>query len=139
MTTLANLSRAAAAGLFALLLLNCSTMQEIKEGDMLDRARSDYGRALQWSRFESALRFTPGGASGSVAAKARDYNGIKVTYYDDLELQVNEKEGVAHSTVEIRYYYETDLVEKTLTDRQTWKLDREEKKWFLDSGLPAFR
>jgi len=131
--------RTMAGCLLALLLFNCSTMQGLKESDMLDHARRDYGRAIQWSLFESARRFTQADASKSVAAESGKYDGIKVSYYDERDYRINEEEGIAHATVEIRYYHETDLVEKTVTDRQTWKFDREKKRWYLESGLPAFR
>ncbi len=103
----------------------------------MEEQLNHYSTAIRWGLWETASDFQP-------PAKRQPldlgYLGtIHVTAYDTVYRQEQSGSDVVRQTVQIRYYREPSGVEKTITDRQTWRYDKEKDRWFLLSGLPEFK
>lgn len=96
-----------------------------------------YGTALRWSRFEQALDMLAPALRVGYDVRAFDY--VHVTSYNPLHQQESSDRSVLTQKVEIRYFLENEGAEKSMIDLQTWMLDKEKDKWFLQTGLPNFR
>ena len=125
-------------GLFILvtLLVSCHHAADVymlKRDEIINR----YASAIRWGEFDKAAQFQ-NPAFRTVPDKVWLKN-IHVASYDIVF--VDEKPGgkVVENTVQIRYFLESEGIEKSITDHQVWGFDDEFDKWMLNSPLPAFR
>ncbi len=119
-------------------LTNCLTITNMTSKKLFVERLDSYKRKVLWSDFESASIFikpqTPKNqilSEGYKQFKVTDYTVKKIKVIGDLEMVKQE--------VEIRYYQISRMIEKSLTDFQTWQWDSETKLWYLVTGLPNFR
>ncbi len=103
----------------------------------MEERLSQYGAALRWGSWETASDFQPVAERGRLDLPY--LKNIHVTSYDPVYREELKGSDVIRQNVEIRYYFEQTGVEKTITDRQTWRYDNEKGQWFLLSGLPDFK
>jgi len=108
-------------------------MDMLKMNEQLDA----YGAALRWSRYDQALD----SLAPPLRAQYRlqTFGDVHVTSYNPLHQQESGNGSMLSQKVEIRYLLGNSGAEKSLIDQQTWLLDQEKNKWFLQSGLPNFR
>lgn len=128
----------AAIALAILALTACSPIKKDKMAITLQNATNGYQSALRWGYFENAYGYVdPDKRKGK--AMPSDLEGIRLTGYDVVQSPVMEKDAnMALQIVKIEYLHEDRQVVKSLTDRQVWRYDPEEKRWWLESGLPSF-
>ena len=120
--------------LACLFLLGCSHDLHMMK---TEEEMNSYGSAIRWGLFEKASDFQP---PDKRAALDTDFlKDIRVTSYDPKYRSEEDGNSIVKQTVEIRYYHEQNSVEHSVTDRQTWRFDKEKDRWFLESGLPKFK
>jgi hypothetical protein len=102
----------------------------------LEETLSAYGSAVRWNRFEAASDFQTEAARRPVDQES--YKDIHITAYDVIYRHESDDRKSVRQTAEIRYFLEHEGVEKTITDRQTWKFDEQKKQWFLETAIPSF-
>ncbi|MBK1722403.1 hypothetical protein CKO23_09110 [Thiocystis violacea] len=119
-------------------IAGCSPVKKDKMAVTLQNATNAYQSALRWGYFENAFGFVD-------PAKRQDKDmpealeDIRLTGYDVVQAPVmKEDSNTALQIVKIEYLHQDRQVVKTLTDRQLWRYDEAEKKWWLESGLPKF-
>jgi hypothetical protein len=98
-----------------------------------------YENAIRWGYFEAANNFIKEGGTELQIPDFEKLKEIRVTYYELFKSKFSKDGLRAYQTVEIKYYNINHLIENTLIDNQRWKYDKEEKKWYLQSGLPEFK
>ncbi|HEB59411.1 MAG TPA: hypothetical protein ENJ01_09335 [Gammaproteobacteria bacterium] len=113
----------------------CSTTDPV---NMMGYATRAYERAVRWGNLESAERFRREPADNWTPAIRERLGRVKVTGYEVINSTLEPDERHMSQTVRIKYYYDADLVERTLRDEQRWEYDPEIKQWFLVSELPTF-
>jgi hypothetical protein len=105
----------------------------LKRDEIINR----YASAIRWGEFDKAAQFQ------NPAFRTTPDNvwlkNIHIASYDIVF--VDEKPGgkIVENTVQIRYFLESEGIEKSITDHQVWSFDEEFDKWMLNSPLPAFR
>ncbi|QSA97054.1 hypothetical protein [Methylococcus sp. EFPC2] len=100
----------------------------------MEEALANYGAAIRWGSFERAADFQ----SVRRALDSKSLQDIHISSYDPIYRKELDEGDRAEQIVEIRYYREDEGVEKSVTDRQAWRYDREKQQWFLESDLPKF-
>ncbi len=96
-----------------------------------------YGTAIRWGDFEKAQTFQ---APAKRTHLDLDWlKNIHVASYDIINQKESQGGHIHEVTVKIRYFIESEGVEKTLTDKQLWRYDEDSEKLTLESDLPAFR
>jgi len=98
---------------------------------------ASYGSAIRWGLFEKAADFQE--PQNRTRLDLGYLKNIHVTSYDPVYRQEHKGSNFLRQTVEIRYYQEQTGVEKTITDRQSWRYDKERGEWLLMSKLPDFK
>lgn len=120
------------------LLAGCAHFKEISRVDSLERISVLYEKTLRWGSYEEAVLFMEGGPEQQIT-NIEELKEFKVTSYELLSRDISPDMFNAQQTVEIKYYHNQYLIERTLVDRQVWKYNSESKTWLLNSGLPHFR
>lgn len=98
---------------------------------------SSYGSAIRWGLYEKAADFQ--NPKNKTQPDLAYLKNIHVTAYDPVYRKERKEDNTVQQTVEIRYYQEQTGVEKTLTDRQTWRYDEAADQWLLETSLPSFK
>jgi hypothetical protein len=123
-------------GLACLCLATMACSHDLRLMKMEDTL-SGYGSAIRWGLFEKAADFQE--PRNRTRPDLGYLKNIHVTAYDPIYRQEQEGSNFLKQTVEIRYYQEQTGVEKTITDRQSWRYDEEKDQWLLMSKLPDFK
>lgn len=113
----------------------CTTKDPV---NMMGYATRAYERTIRWGNLEGAERFRREPSASWTPEVRQRLEKVKVTHYDVLSSLLDPDEQHMRQTVRIKYYYETDLVERSLKDEQRWEFDPEAGQWFLLSELPTF-
>lgn len=116
----------------------CAGMSEQARLDRFDQTARAYERAIRWSDFQNAFAMlrTPPGSQAPDLGRLRD---IRVTSYETRAVRPSPDGSTIEQLVEIRYVSVNSMVERSLTDLQQWVYAEDEKRWYLQGGLPAFR
>jgi hypothetical protein len=96
-----------------------------------------YAGAIRFGEFERAQEFME--PSKRERLDIEWLKTIHVSSYDIVYRKENLGGNIYEMTVKIRYFIDTDLVEKSITDHQIWRYDPETQKMLLESGLPKFQ
>ena len=121
--------------LLCLVLSACASSSE--QGRMFERSTFAYERAIRWGEFNKALAFHRGKDEPLDESTRRELKQIRVTSYDTVyarRLGENEVEQI----VEVKYYLENQVVERSLTLKQHWEYDENKQAWYLTSPFPSF-
>jgi hypothetical protein len=121
-----------------LLLIGCSTFATRKQQEQFEIASHVYEQALFLGKYEVANGFRKEQTSENKTLNFERLKKIKVTSYELRAIKVSKDQSLVNQTVEIKYYHLDYLIEKTITDKQRWKYNSAEKRWYLQSGLPDF-
>ncbi len=121
------------------LFIGCASYGERKQLDMLEDRTEHYETALRWGRYDLARAFISSKVPGHKQDNPDALKKIKITSYKLLGRNVFEDNKEAEQKVEIRFYNVDNLIEKTITDSQTWFFDEDLGNWLLSSGLPDFQ
>ncbi len=121
-----------------ILLSGCSISAGNKQNRMFSDSHDAYRHAILWSDFENASSFLKPDRQ-SVFKLDPIYSKIKVTAYDEKNFVVNSDNSRVEQTVQIRYYWVDQMIEKDITVNPTWEWDANSQIWYLTSGLPVFK
>jgi hypothetical protein len=122
--------------LACLLLASCATGGP--DTYKLDRTLYMYASAIRWGEFEAAVEFldpevreekTP------TALQLQRYGQVQITGYN-VQGKAQPNADELRQNVEIRLVNRHTQVERAVIDRQHWRWDAGEKRWWLVSGLP---
>ena len=124
--------------LLALALGACGSAQTKSEADLLDATLKGYADAMRWGNVEEAIGF--------IDPKLLDehpISSLEVERFHQLQVAgYREQPAVmlddthASQIVQIELINRHTQAVRGIIDRQTWRLDREAKRWWLVSGLP---
>ncbi|GBE41068.1 hypothetical protein BMS3Bbin09_00957 [bacterium BMS3Bbin09] len=123
----------------AVLLSGCATMDNNHRINSLDTTTANYRNAIRWGLYDVADNLRGAEGSEKNSRKLEKLKKIQVTGYKSVHKDISDDGKEAKQTVEIKYYHEDQMVEKTLIDMQVWKYNSEKKAWYLQSGLPEFK
>lgn len=123
-----------------LCLLGLGTAEARSRKDKaMDQVLMDYAATLRWGGFEQGLSFVDPAVREAQPMSSLDlnrYRQVRVSYY-------RQQSPVTVSKTEILVLAEIGIInnhsqsERTVLDRQTWRWDEEQKRWWLMTGLPA--
>ncbi len=122
-------------------IAGCASMETQQRLSSLDMTARQYGDAVRWGHYDVAIDFfKPGNTEGpdNFTPVASNIGNIKLTSYEPVNRTLSKDTFEAHQTVEIKYYLINQMIERTLLDRQIWRYDTEDDRWYLHSGLPQF-
>ena len=127
------------AALLGLVLTGCASMESKEHIENLDRSLITYGKALRWGDYEEAALYRlPRDGRPVMPVNRDDFKNIRVASYQIFEQRFNRAQTEARVTMSISYYHEDTGTARTITDRQTWWYEPNQKRWFLDGDLPEF-
>ena len=72
------------------------------------------------------------------AAESDQFKKIRVTSYEPSKRKLSKDNLEAHQTVEIKYYFTNQMIERILIDTQIWRYDPEDERWYLHGNFPEF-
>lgn len=123
--------------LLTLMLLSaCGTAMQAQL-DRYETTALAYQRAIRWSDFPTAwnIALEPGTVAAPDFTRLKDF---RVTSYEAGPQQADEKAATIVQMVEIRYVNVSQMVEKVIVDKQTWRYSDKDQRWYLKSPFPAF-
>jgi len=126
--------------LFALLftlLAGCAAVSK-SEQNLLEDTLDTYSSVIRWSNFEEAVTFVDPATLKAHPVSKLDLERlgqVRVTSYNAQPVR-NSGEHEVRQTVEIGLVNVNTQSARSIIDRQTWRFDDKEKRWWLVSGLP---
>jgi len=122
-----------------MLFAGCQTLEIKERQNSLDKALNAYETAIRWSYIRQAYSLLKPELIKDIEIP-QGLENIKVTQYEILEpaVIVSMKSDIARQSVFISYVEKDRQKEKTITDHQLWEYDKEAKRWYLISDIPAF-
>ncbi len=120
-----------------LLLSGCQTLLQKDRMDSLRQTLRAYETTLRWGQLEQASQFLEL-EKAKEAKIPNNLNNIRVTHYEVMTPPVKMGEHRISQIVSIHFVLKDRQIEKTLTDRQIWEFDPEEKHWFRINPIPGF-
>jgi hypothetical protein len=121
------------------LILGCAGMQTGKKMTLFDDTRRAYLQALRWGDYEAAYAFKNLQGADNQKPDFEDLHRIRVTAFSVKQTIVSEDKSTIVSIVDFQYYRITNVTVKNLIDQQKWEYNEEANRWYLTSGLPAFK
>lgn len=125
--------------LCVLVLVGCATYARHKQQGSFEDITEAYGNAIRWGKYELASGFRDNKGREEEKPDFEYLKNIKVTSYELKAVNISKDGNAVQQDVEIEFYRIDQYIEKTITDRQLWKYDEEEERWFLHSELPDFK
>ncbi len=119
-------------------LAGCASLNHQKQLSILEESARKYGDAIRWSYFERADNYRRQQQDRVQETDFNELKKIRVTSYEVLSKNLSEQNIKAVQTVEIKYYHISNMIEKTVIDRQEWEYDTNKKQWLIHSSLPHF-
>jgi hypothetical protein len=101
-----------------------------------DETLHAYAAAIRWGSFDAANRYRS--APEYRRPLPDSLRDVKVSGYHVLSQAADNERMTLEQTVELRYYRQGDLVEKTIGDKQFWHYDDASGQWQIDTPLPHF-
>ena len=118
-------------GLFA-----CSTMSDMAY--KLDTTMFAYERALRWGDYDVAYSAHINEKGPLTAEQRKNLKRFRLTAYKVTQSKfVDEKH--ATQLVELRYYNEENVRERTINLNVEWEFDDVGNRWQITSPFPAFK
>lgn len=127
--------RLTALFLIVLALTACAFSTE--QARMFERSTLAYERALRWGDFNKALAFHQGRDDPLGEQERQRLKQIRMTSYDTIYAQ-RVAENEIEQIVEVKYYLEDQVVERSMSLKQVWHYDKDKQAWYLSSPFPAF-
>ena len=128
-----------ALSMLTILLVGCASAMQMVRMDRFERTSRSYVKAMRWSNFEAANSFVKVSQPGTDPPDLQKLKQVKVTSCEVKETVPLGDQTKVLQVLEIRYYTFDSVTIRTLRDRQVWEYDKEQKGWYLLSGLPDFR
>ena len=122
-----------------LLVSGCGTLGQFRKMEQLSETTRAYEQAIRWSEFDYAMIFLEPSEREKNPPDESFYKRIKVTAYKIKKTAFSDDETQAIQIVEISYYRIDNVIVKSFSDHQLWEWDTEDRRWYLKSGLPAFK
>jgi hypothetical protein len=123
-----------AVGLLA--LAACATQKHSR--DLLQVTLYDYAGAIRWGNIPGAASFLDPEVVAKKPVSSVDmqrYDHVRFTSYSVIGTE-QPTPGDVYQVVEIRLTNNHTQVERSITDRQHWRYDEEQRRWWLTTGLP---
>ncbi len=135
---------ASRAGALLMLVLVVSVLLNACGGNSkrkmaLDDTLSRYASAIRWGDFAGASRFLDpliDPAKRPTKLDMARYKNLRVSSYMPQPIQPGSDKNRIIQPVRISFYNRYTNRERTILDRQEWRYDEEDKRWYLSSGLP---
>lgn len=122
--------------LAGLALAGCATQ---KRSDTLTTTLTAYASAVRWGDFPTALAFVDPKVRQEHPLSALDmarFSQVRVTGYDEGKGPIPTGPDQVQQIVHLSLINNNTQTERSVVDRQTWRYDASEKRWWLESGLP---
>lgn len=119
-----------------LLMAACASRQRASE---LDETLRHYGTLIRWNEFAAAADYYDPELRRDRPISRLEMERLsqfRVSGYQQRGFDVGPDGMRATQLVEIRLYNVHDLTERVIMDRQVWRYDEGNKRWWLTSGLP---
>ena len=119
------------------LVAGCFASVPSKDVDNLNAEVKTYGKFIRWRAYDEAAAYlrNPDGQPINVDTEAMQE--IRVTKYEVLTVIFNEDKTEAQVTAEISYYHERVNNVHTIQDKQSWWIDEDSGRWYINGPLPA--
>jgi hypothetical protein len=121
------------------LLAGCATFEDVRLEDSLEATALIYERTLRWGNYEDAVLFLRADEVKKQGPDLKRLKRFKITSYETLNRVIQKEQKRAQQTIEIKYYHNQHMIEKTILDKQLWEYHTGDRTWYLLSGLPDFR
>ena len=123
--------------ILAVLLCGCAAVSK-SEQNLLEDTLDTYSSVIRWSNWDEAVAFIdPETVKAHPISKLdlERFNQVRVTTYNAQPAR-NTGEHEVRQIVEIGLVNVNTQSARSIVDRQTWRFDAKEKRWWLVSGLP---
>ena len=117
----------------------CASFSEMNRMDDFNETVKTYEKMVFWSEFDAALSFREPEQNGDKQPDMDYLKKVRVTSYKVKGFRASADKSQVQQNVVISYYRMDDVIVKTIEDQQLWVYSSDAKRWYLRSGLPAFK
>jgi hypothetical protein len=125
--------------LFAILAVSCTSVNEMKRMDKFEQITDAYELAIRWSDFDMASTFLKDQENPDIATQIENLKQYKVTSYTVKRYLPSADRSQILIIADVQFFKTNGLIVKNISHRQIWKYDKDNKNWFLASGLPDLK
>lgn len=125
--------------ILVLLAFGCMEIKALTRLKQFEDISMSYEHAIRWSDFDYAAAFVNVSESEGQSPDPAILKLVRVTDYRVKKTAASEDENQVVKIVEISYYRSDKMVVNTITERELWEWDQQNKQWNLKSGLPDFK
>jgi hypothetical protein len=125
--------------LMCLLLFGMVACSTNSSEESRSEAFKQYETIIRWSQWDAAADFLAPEYLKEYPITRLEMDRLRlfrVTSYTLRSAAVFDEGMTATQTVEIKMFNNTQAVERTIIDEQTWRYDETSQRWRLYSGLP---
>lgn len=108
---------------------------EKSRGETLEQ----YESLIRWSEWDAAVNYLAPEYLSEHPVSRLDLERLRlfrVTQYTVRATQIYDDGQTMVQLVEIRLFSKSQAVERSISDEQLWRYDKETQRWLLHSGLP---
>lgn len=116
----------------------CKQIKEERKHRLLESVTSGYRQAIRWGYYDAALQFIQPEDRGA-QDQSESLANVRVTGYEVVRPPVIVDEDKAEQIVRIDYVLHDRQRLQSLSELQQWHYDKNASRWWLTSGMPAFK
>lgn len=128
--------RGVVLGLLALMSTGCATT--VDRLNQLDDTLTGYERAIRWGHLNLAASLHQPMLDEAQAKQLASLNDLRVSTYQVLNSQLDDKGKVLLQRVEIKYFFDADPLVRSQVVNQKWDYDEARKRWAISTPFPEF-
>ncbi|MFK8068367.1 MAG: hypothetical protein AB8D52_08980 [Gammaproteobacteria bacterium] len=114
----------------------CSNLNKKSQLDLLEQSLSDFRKALRWGYYPQATSFIQLKNYKQSLRDTEYLKNIRITSYEYGPKTFSE-DGTTVDVIALINFYDVDRgTVSTISEKQTWWLNSDQKIWLLDGDIP---
>ncbi len=103
--------------------------------EQFDTAQLEYTQMIRWGRFDDATVWVAEDAAEEFLAQSAAQENLRVTDYKVLRTNLNNTEWTATVIVRYELHLLDQLINKTVTEKQSWQFNTTANRWEVNTNL----
>ncbi len=114
----------------------CSNLNKKSQLDLLEQSLNDFRKALRWGYYAQAASFIQLKNYKKSLRDTEYLKNIRITSYEYSQ-KTFSKDGTTVDVTALINFYDVDQgTVSTISEKQIWWLNNEQKLWLLDGDIP---
>ncbi len=122
----------------SLMLSACTSMDSSKRMDNISDSLNSFRKAVRWGYYDEATRYIQLKDYTQTMRDTEYLKNIRITSYEYGQKHFSEDKNKLDVIALISFYDVNRGSVRSISEKQSWWFDEENKRWFLDGDIPDF-